>query len=226
MALQYEHFGVRRFQLEVNFWPEMETFLPGQLSHLYAELNGQDLFSICMLQSTDGARFEGEHWVYDISDTSLLLRCTSYSGTDELQRTIRGLLSDTRDFFSPRRLAFFVSEIRALGIVPDDKGRHIGEVVEKRLLSRVPKTDRETLPGLTGAGLHLAGDTEEYHWHAGIEPPHPSYRALLLDAHLMFWPTAEPPSATDDLDRIEAQVTTTYEFLTENVKTFASKVFH
>lgn len=228
VALLYDQFGIRRFQLEVTFWPEMDGFLPGQLSQLYAALNGQDLFSLCMLQSTEGARFEGEHWVYDISDTSLLLRCTGYSSTDELRRVIRFLLSGTRDFFPGRRLIFFVTEVRAFGIVPDDKDRDIGGVVEKRLLARVPTSDREALPGLAGAGLLLVGDENEqnFHWHARIEPPHGSYHVLALEAELMFWLPDQPPTAGGDLDRIDEQVMTTYAFITDSIRTFASKVFH
>jgi len=99
-------------------------------------------------------------------------------------------------------------------------------VVEKRLLARVSKEDRAALPGLAGAGLRLVGDAEGFHWHADIEPPHGHYTVLALDADLLFWPEGEPPSPSDDLDTIDTQVMTAYEFITGDIKTFASKVFH
>lgn len=230
MALLYHQFGIRRFQLEANYWPEFDGFVPGQLSKLYGHLNADDLFASCDLFGTARAVFEGEHWEYDISDSALRLRCSSYSSPNELRDIIRKLLSGTREFLSPH-VGFFVDEVRAFGIVPDDKDRHIGEVVQKRLLAaRAEKEAATELPGLTGAGLRLVGDVEDdefqYHWHAGIEPPHGAYNVLMLDAQLMFWPSREPPSAPDDLDRIDAQITTTYRFLTDDIKTFASQVFH
>lgn len=225
MALLYDSFGVRRFQVEVNIWPDIESFSPGELSRLYGHLNSDDLFASCELRSNMGARFEGEHWVYDVSPSSLLLRCTGYSGTDELRRIIRLLLSETRSFFHRRR-AFYVGSVRAYGVVPEDKDRHIGQVVQKRLLSRVAKEELESLPGLSGAGLRLVGDTDDFHWHAFIEPPHGAYGVLGLDAQLMFWPSSEPPNADDDLDTIEEQVMMAYRLLTEDIKTFASKMFH
>jgi len=225
MTLLYDSFGIRRFQVEVLMWPEIKSFEVGQLSRLYGALNSGDLFTSCELRGTNGARYEGEHWVYDISEGSILLRCRGYSGTDELRRIVRALLGDTRRFFDQRRIAFYVDVIRAFGIVPDDKDRDIGQVVQQRLLSRVPMEDREALPGLVGAGLRLVGDAATFHWHGDIEPPHGAYHMLGLDAELIFFQSEEPPTQTDDLDTIDNQVMTAYNFINDDLRVFASKAF-
>lgn len=225
MTLLYDSFGIRQFQVDVLLWPEIRSFEVGQLSRLYGGLNGDDLFTTCELRGTNGARYEGEHWVYDISDGSIMLRCRGYSGTDELRRIIRSLLANTRQFFAPPRLAFFVDTVRAFGLVPDDKDRDIGQVVQQRLLNRVPKADREALPGLMGAGLRLVGDAETFHWHGDIEPPHGAYHMLALDAELIFFPAEEPPTAVDDLDSIDERVIMAYNFVNDDLRVFASKVF-
>lgn len=226
MALLYDSFGVRRVMLEANFWPNLPDFHPGELSRLYAHLNSHDTFASCELHSL-GARFEGEQWVYDISTTDVALRCYSYETPDQLRSRIRGLLEGTRQFFADQhRLAFYVTEVRMIGIVPEDKDRHVGEVVRKRLLTRLKPEDLEVLDGLQGAGLRLVGDTDDFHWHANIEPPHGSYGVLGLTAELMFGPGEGPPKPDEDLDRIDEQVQAAYTFLNDQVREFASKLFH
>jgi hypothetical protein len=228
MALLYDSFGVRRLEFVANLWPDMVTFAPRELRQLFGQLviGPDDEFTSCDLRTDTGARFEGEHWVYDIGTSSILLRCWGYSSPDSLRGTIRRLLRQTRDFFAEKNeLAFFVDEIRVYGIVPDEKDRNVGEVVQKRLLKNVLKVDLEGLPGLAGAGLQLVGDAEEFHWHARIEPPHGAYDVLGIGAELMFPPTPDPPSDEDDLDNIDRQVELAHTFITTDVVTFASKLF-
>lgn len=226
MALLYDAFGVRRVQVVANIWPDIDNFGSGELSRLYGHLNADDLFSSFELRSNMGARMEGEHWVYDISPSSILLRASAFATTDQLRKRIRSLLAGTRQFFDRSYMAFYTEDVRVYGVVPDDKDRHVGEVVKKRLLQRLAKDDVEAMTGLAGAGLRLVGDTEAFHWHAQIEPPHGAYSVLALEAHAMFRPTPDPPTPGDDLDTIDEQVQATYDFLNDDVRTFASKLFH
>lgn len=230
MALLYDQFGIRSFELMVNIWPGVDQFAPGELSRLYGHLNTDDEFQSCDLRLNQGARFEGDDWVYDIAPSSILIRCTGYPSTDALRRRIRRLLAQTRAFFAAQHyVAYYVENIRAFGSVPEDKDRNIGEVVQKRLLQRVKAEELEGLPGLAGAGLQLVGNAEEpqrFHWHARIEPPHGSYGVLGISADLMFPLAPEPPTEDDDLDDILRQVDAAYAFITDDVTTFASKLFH
>lgn len=128
MALLYDSFGIRRVEVLVNFWPDIDRFLPGDLSKLLGELNGDDLFTSSEFRPDSGARFEGEHWVYDLSLTSVLVRCTSYSTPQELRARIRDLLEGTRRYFGGRQsVAFFSDDVRVGGTVPEDKARNVGE---------------------------------------------------------------------------------------------------
>lgn len=226
MALLYDSFGVRRVWIDVNFWPELPAFRPGELSQLYAHLNSDDLFLSCELNSNQGAVFDGEHWVYDIQSHRLALRCFGYESVVHLRGRIREMLTGTREFFAPRRLAFFVDEVRMFGIVPEDRDRHIGEVVRKRLLRGMKADELGELPGLAGAGLRLVGDTDEFHWHADIEPPHGAYGVLGLGVECYFAPEADPPTPEGDVDRISEQVDAAYTFLNDQVREFAGKLFH
>lgn len=158
--------------------------------------------------------------------SSVLIRCRGFETPERLQSQIRSLLDGTRGFFQDRGVvAFYTDEVRVLGIVPDGTSRHVGQVVEKRLLSRVKVEDRQELPGLTGAGLRPVGDGDDYHWHASIEAPHGAYDSLALSAQLMFAPGAEPPPAGPDLDAIEKQVETGCDFVRDRLQTFATKLF-
>jgi hypothetical protein len=226
LTLLYDSFGVRRVWIDVNFWPELRDFRPGELSQLYAHLNSDDLFLSCDLNSNQGARFDGEQWAYDITSDRLALRCFGYESVEHLRGRIREMLRGTREFFAPRRVAFFVDEVRMFGVVPDDRDRPIGEVVRKRLLRGTKAEELEGLPGLVGAGLRLVGDTDEFHWHANIEPPHGSYGVLGLGVEAYFTPDVEPPTPETDIERISGQVDTAYTFLNDQVREFASKLFH
>jgi hypothetical protein len=228
MTLLYDSFGVRRFNIEAYIWPELHQFGQGELSRLYAHLNGDNEFeSSDLFAGGSSATFSGEHWRYDIDSNSVDIRCKGYATPDELRGRIRWLLAKTREFFSATspHLAFFVPEIDVWGMVPDDKDRHIGEVVRKRLLSRIKAEDLDGLPGLTGAGLQLVGDAADFHWHARIEPPHGGYDILGIGVEMMFAPAPEPPTAGDDLDVIDDQVSRAYTFLTDDIRSFASKLF-
>lgn len=230
MALLYDAFGVRRFQFTANMWPGLDEVSSRDLRRLFSTLSlgpDDEFESFEMRAGGLGARFEGEHWIYDIAPTSILLRCSAYSSPVALRATVRSLLDGTREFFAAADpQAFFVDELYVYGIVPDDKDRHVGEVVLRRLL-RTLKRDELTgnLAGLTGAGLQLVGDAEDFHWHARIEPPHGYYDVLGVAVELMFPPTPEPPSDEDDLDRIDGQVETAHSFITQEVVAFASQLF-
>lgn len=230
MTLLYDSFGVRNFEFVTHLWPDMDALSARELRRLFGELaiGPDDEFTSCDLRAGEmGARFQGEHWVYDIASSSILLRCNGYSSSDSLRGTVRNLLGQTRKFFAARhRLAFFVDSIRVFGIVPDDRDdRHVGEAVKKRLLRNIKKEDLDELPGLSGAGLQLVGDSETFHWHARIEPPHGSYDVLGLGAELMFPLSSDPPTDEDDLDTIDQQVETAHSFITTEVPNFARKLF-
>jgi hypothetical protein len=230
MALLYDAFGIRRFVFRANMWPGLDDITSRELRRLFAALSlGQDdeWDSFELRPGGLGARFEGEHWIYDITPNSIYLRCDAYSSPDALRATVRNLLGSTRAFFaSADPQAFYVEEMFVYGVVPDDKDRHVGEVVLKRLLRTLKRDELEgNLAGLTGAGLQLVGDAEDFHWHARIEPPHGSYEVLGVAVELMFPPTTDPPTDEDDLDRIDGQVEAAHSFITQEVVTFASQLF-
>ena len=210
MALLYDSFALRRIDVIANIWPDFDRFLPGALSRLTAELNDDDGFSSIEVQSETGVRLEGEQWVYDLSLSSVMLRCRAVLSPEMVSGRVRSLLDTTRQFFSARHpIAFYTDQIQVLGYVPDDKEeRNVGDVVKKRLLARVSAEDQNALPGLAGAGLHLVGNDYErrFHWHASIEPPHGAYDSLGLWSQLIFLPTEGPPTAGPDLDAIEEQI--------------------
>lgn len=64
------------------------------------------------------------------------------------------------------------------------------------------------------------------HWHADIEPPHGAYGVLGLGVEAYFVPSDDPPTPEGDIDRIDEQVDTAYTFLNDQVREFASKLFH
>lgn len=226
MTLLYDSFGVRRVQLIANIWPDLDSFLPNDLSRLLAALNGDEIFTSWDMQPGIGARFHGENWLYDISLSSVLIRSTGFETPEHLRATIGALLEGTRKFFKDRgSIVFYADEVVVGGTIPDDKMRNIGEVVQKRLLTRVTAEDKEDLPGLEGAGLRLVGTTDDFHWHANIEPPHGAYDSLLLRAQIMFFREPYPPEPGADLELINTQVTTTYEFVSNHLRTFSSKLF-
>jgi hypothetical protein len=228
MALSYDSFGVRRVDIEAKIWPEFDRFLPGQLSKLLGVLNDDDAFTSVDLEPESGLRLEGEQWIYDLSLSSIELRSKGFSEPQAASPRIRSLLEATRGFFTrgTHQIAFFTSEIRVLGSVPDDRNRNVGDVVLRKLLRGINQEDRDLLPGLTGAGLRLIGDAEDgYHWHASIEPPHGRYESLGLWAQLMFPPPDSPPRPGPDLNTIIEQVGMGYNLVSGGLKTFASKLF-
>lgn len=228
MALLYNQFGVRHFEFVAHFWPDLDDFSAKQLRRLFGELDlgTEDQFTSCDLRGGGeaGARFTGERWTYDLSSESLMVRSTGYL---DLRATVRSLLQQTRTFFGGS-MAFYTNEMRIYGTIPDDKDRHVGEVVLKRLLPRLKQEDRDLLPGLVGAGLRLVGDSEDdpyYHWHAAIEPPHGTYDVLGVSAQLLFGLSLEPPTTEEDLDTIDTQLQATVDFITTTLPTFASRLF-
>jgi hypothetical protein len=231
MALDYNSFGLRRVDIDVNIWPEFDRFLPGQLSKLLGVLNDDDAFTAVELEPESGLRLEGEQWVYDLSLSSVELRSKGFSDPQSASPRIRSLLETTRTFFAgvgrpSHQVAFFTDEIRVLGSVPDDRKRNVGDVVLRKLLHGLKQEDRDILPGLTGAGLRLIGDAEEgYHWHASIEPPHGRYESLGLWAQLMFLPPESPPRPGSDINTVIEQVAMGYNLVSDSLKTFASKRF-
>lgn len=226
MALLYDAFGVRRVEVVTNIWPDLDNFLPGDLSRLLAALNGDEAFTSCDMQPGIGARFYGENWVYDISPSSVLIRSTGFETSEHLRARIRGLLSDTRAFFAERGpMVFYTDEVRVSGTVPEDKDRNVGEVVQRRLLSRMKAQDKDELSGLEGAGLRLVGTTDDYHWHASLEPPHGAYNSLGIYAQLMFFRDPYPPDEGADLDKIEEQVADSYTFVSNHLLAFSTRLF-
>lgn len=227
MALLYDHFGVRRFSFRAHMWPEMEDFASAELRQLFGELSlgADDEFESCEILPS-GAVFEGEHWVYELNLSSVRLQCFGYSSLTNLRASVRGLLEQTREFFKSSHVIFYVTSMNVYGTVPDDKDRHVGEVVMRKLLRNVKQEDRDILDGLEGAGLSLVGTTDEdLHWHARIEPPHGAYEVLGLAAELMFPPSPEPPKAGEDLDRIDDQIEATHDFITTRIPQFANRLF-
>lgn len=227
MTLLYESFGVRRVELMANVWPDIDAFVSGDFSRLFGAINDDEIFTSSDIRPGRGVRFEGEHWVYDLNSSSLLIRCSGYADPAVMRGRFTSLLEKTRRYFAERQsLAFYTDHVRVYGDVPEDKGRHVGKVVQKRLLSRMKPEDHQGLPGLQGAGLRLVGDHEDYHWHAGLEPPHGAYdESLSLWAELMFWPDPQPPSAGSDLEKIAQNLNSAYAFVNDVLPAFSAKLF-
>src|SRR3954451_23338515 len=169
MALQYEHIFLKRVVVEANLWPPVEEIPHGTLSQLFGLLNEEELFSSCELRAS-GASFRGEYWTYDLDGSTVRIRCFGYRDRPMLYSRIRKLLDGTRSIAPNRRVAFYTEEIRVFADVPEGGKRDVGEVVQKKLLRSVKVQDRESLPGLDGAGLSLVGSTEDYAWHANLDP--------------------------------------------------------
>ncbi len=231
MALLYDSFGIRSVEVNVNIWPDFDGFAAGELSQLYGHLNKEDIFSACDLRSNFGARFDGEHWMLDIDSSSVTIRCSSFATPEELRSRTKELLGETRKFFantpSRHRIAYFLGEVRMAGLVPDDKSRNVGELLRKRLIRGMNAEKLDLLTGLQGAGLRLIGDTPDFHWHASIEPPHGAYEGLLgMSIQLFYPPPPDPPTHTNDLVKVDAAVSESYAFITENIKSFANALVH
>jgi hypothetical protein len=218
MSLLYDSYGVRRVAVEVNLWPDVEKFDTGALGGLFGALNSDDLFSLCDLRPETGAHFQGDAWTYDLSNSTVLMRCNNIENLDAVKRRMRLLLEGTRRSLD-QQLAFYTDEIRVFCHVPEGAKRNVESVLQRRLLSR--QTDRSDLPGLEGAGLNLTGLTESYHWDAEIEPF--GGDAIMLTARLHFRPTPEPPSPGPDVDAIETQIGVATSFVTEHLLVFSSK---
>lgn len=220
MTLLYDAFGIRRVAIELNFWPAIDKFETGDLSRLFGILNRDEIFSTCELRSEEGALFVGEAWTYDLSTSALLIRCTSIRTHPDLRAQISELLKLTREALSPR-LAFYTDEIRVFGQVPEGGKRDVDKVVRKKLISR--NADLDDLPGLDGAGITLNGFVEAFAWRAEIEPL--GEDALQLTGRINFRPGPEPPHPGSDLEVIEQQTQAACEFVSQNLKTFSSKLF-
>ncbi|MGI8945127.1 MAG: hypothetical protein ACR2GL_02660 [Thermoleophilaceae bacterium] len=228
MPLMFDQFGVRRVDLDVLMWPGFDHgFKQGQLSELYGALNSDDLFESCELNATMGAEFESEHWHYDISTTRIRIRSEAFETPQALDKRVLHLLGETKRFFTPRSLPFLTAErIVIRGIVPDDKGKDVAEILRSKMLaSRLrKKKDGERLidllPGrLSGTGLELVGDTDKYHWHADIGPVHSPESSLTLRADLYFPPPEDPP----DESLISERLQQAYDFMTTHVVEFARR---
>ena len=229
MTLLFDGFGVRSIDVGVLMWPGFDHgFKPGELSSLYAVLNADDLFESCDLRANMGAEFDSEHWSFDISPTKIQLSCSVNQTFPELNKQMLHLLEETQRFFGDRGPFFVPERISVRGTIPeDDPDKEASGTVLKKLLSRrVVKTDDsgerplDLLPGqLTGTGVTLVGDTDDYHWHANIGPAHAT-AVLPISADLYFEPPREAPDAAAVADRL----TTAYEFTSQTVVEFVKKI--
>jgi hypothetical protein len=227
MPLDYEQFTIRTVRVDCLMWPGCEHgYKTGELSGLYGALNSDDLFESCELRATLGARFDSEHWTFDIGESRLWLRSRSFAGLPGAQRQIHMLLSETRKYLTPKRLALVLAdEIYVSGVIPERKGGNVAEIVKKKMLKPLKSEQTDQLPGIVGAGIRFVGDTpepDEYHWHLMLEPWHGEYSSLQLSAELFFPPI--PDREADDLDVIDGRLETAYNFLKVNAKSFAESV--
>lgn len=226
MPLLFDQFGVRRVELEVSMWPGFSHgFHKGELSALYGALNTDDLFESCELRANLGAEFESEHWHYDISTSRILVASEAFQDFDDLDRTCLHLLAETRAFLTPSRLPFLFSDRAVVrGIVPVDAPLDVSATLQTKVLTtrlrKVTDDQRllDLLPGeLSGIGLELVGDGDEYHWHAKIGPAHSDTPELSLSASLFF----PPPSEIPEDSMISDSLRTAYEFCTTELLDFA-----
>ncbi|HET7122090.1 MAG TPA: hypothetical protein VFI17_12680 [Solirubrobacterales bacterium] len=222
MALQYEHISLKRVVVEANLWPPVEEIPHGTLSRLFGLVNEDEIFSACELRAS-GASFRGEYWTYDIDGSTVRIRCFGYRDRPTLYARIRKLLDETRSIAPSRRVAFYTQEVRVFADVPEGGKRDVGDVVQKKLLRSVKLEDRESLPGLDGAGLSLVGSTDEYAWHADLDPADDDF--LSLFAGISFYREPEPPRPGSDLDAIEEQVKVACGFVEGALKDFSAKFF-
>lgn len=228
MVLKYDQFGMRVIEVTVLAWPGFQYgFQTGELSQLYAALNGTDTFDSVQLRGTLGARFDGEAWTMEIDQTNIRLRCTNFLGADELRAKASELLAQTRKFFAEQKqpLVFAPLQIFVMGHVPGGNETDVGETLKKKLLPKLRADLNVVPPGLTGAGLRLVGDTDEFHWHASIEPIHGDYGMLGLTSQLYFELTDEPPRPGDDIQAVANAIEASYVFLTEHIRPYSSAVF-
>lgn len=229
MALLFDHFGVRRVELDVLMWPGFSHgFKPGELSSLYGALNTDDAFESCELRANLGATFDSEHWEYDISTTRIHIAAgPAFQSFDELDKRVLHLIEETKKHLTQRRLPFVTTErAYVMGVVPEDGDRDVSEVVRSKMLSRrlTQQHDGERLldhlPGdLVGAGITLVGDGEDFHWHANIGPAHGGATNLRISAELYF----PPPSEAPEDSMISDSLRTAYEFLNTSVREFAQE---
>jgi hypothetical protein len=118
---------------------------------------------------------------------------------------------------------FYTEEVRVFADVPEGGKRDVGAIVQKKLLRGVKAEDRESLPGLDGAGLSLVGSTDDYAWHANLDPASDDF--LRLFAGITFYREPEPPRPGSDLDLIEEQVKVTCGFVEGDLREFSAKFF-
>lgn len=222
MALKYEHFAFKRVVVEAHLWPPVGEISDGVLSQLFGHLNEDELFTSLELRPS-GATFTGEYWTYDLSGSTVRIRCFGFPHHEFLRQQIRKLLDGTRAVKAHRRVAFYVAEIRVFAEVPEVGRRDIASVVQKRLLRGVKADQAEELPGLSGAGLSLFGETERYTWHADIDP-NPETEALSLFAGISF-AEPDPPRPGSDVEKIEEQVAIACDFVQGGLQAFATKLF-
>ncbi|MHB1468363.1 MAG: hypothetical protein ACYCX7_04320, partial [Solirubrobacteraceae bacterium] len=102
MALRYDSFGIRQVHLEADIWPALDGFVSGDLGRLFGALNGDEIFTSSEIRPQIGATFDGEHWSYDLMQSSVLIRCRGFETPERLQSQIRSLLDGTRRFFQDR----------------------------------------------------------------------------------------------------------------------------
>jgi hypothetical protein len=232
MPMNYEQFGVRIVRVEVYMWPGFEhPFREGELSALYGKLNRDDTFDSCDLSKTLSARFDSEHWRFDINRRRILIRTEQFGDAADLCRRLEFLLSETRAFFReerPRQQPLQIlaaPEVYASTTLPEAKGDNVAAYVRKKLLK--PMSNAPALPGLHGAGVRFVGDTEEFHWHMYLDPSHGRYSNLNLSVELFFSPVPDEGEAEEgetDLDIISKRLTTSYNFLADTAKEFAQAV--
>jgi hypothetical protein len=224
MALQYDNFQVQRIVVEANFWPPIEEISRSTLSHLFASVNEENCFETCELRDS-GATFEGDTWDYNVEPSTVLLRWFGDRLPENFFDRVRSILEGTRLVAMDGQVAFFTEQIRVFADVPEGKNRDVGELVKKRLLKGMKPAERESLPGLVGAGLNLRGITDSFVYQGSIDP---KVEGGLLNiwAGLNFRPQQDPPTPGPDLGVIEQQVKQAIEFVGTDLLAFSSKLFN
>jgi hypothetical protein len=229
MPLNYEHFSIRLVRVRFLMQPGFEYgYRAGELSGLYGALNGGDLFDTCQLRATLGARFNGEHWTFDISQNRIWLCCRSFVGVDDLTRQMHMLLGETRKFLGltrKRYVPLLTERAYVCGVVPGRKGSSFAGIIKKKLLERLEDEQATLLPGMTRVGVRLIGDApepDEFKWRLALEPRGGANSNLRLDAEL-FWPLA-PDYAADDIDVLDVRIATAYHFLRDKAVKFAQSI--
>jgi hypothetical protein len=166
------------------------------------------VFESCDLRANIGAEFESEQWSYDILTTRIKIRSESFRSPDDLISRVVHLLTETQEFFTPRKLPYLtVDRVLVRGLVPEEKGKDVAAILRTKLLPSRLRQGREgtrlvdLLPGtLAGTGLTLEYSpiTDEINAHPRQVARLKKSREQVRKGEVHWGIEDEDPSKTED----------------------------